>query len=66
MQAASEFASLYSVPLDSPHSRVHPKAALGELIGAVRLPSQWPYSLQDRGQTLRRIARVESQASVET
>eukprot|EP00959_Pyramimonas_sp_CCMP1952_P150131 3141575-Pyramimonas_sp.AAC.1 len=66
LQAAAEVVSLYSVPSDSPLSRVHPKAALGELTGAVRLPSQLPYSLQDRGQTLRGIAWVESQASVET
>eukprot|EP00959_Pyramimonas_sp_CCMP1952_P382799 8021139-Pyramimonas_sp.AAC.1 len=66
IQAATEVVSLYSAPLDFPHSRVHPKAALGELNGAVRLSSQWPYSLQDRGHTLRRIAWVESQASVET
>eukprot|EP00959_Pyramimonas_sp_CCMP1952_P105406 2203580-Pyramimonas_sp.AAC.1 len=56
LQAAADVVSLYSVPLDSPLSRAHPKAALGDLPGAARPPSQWPYSLQDRGQTLRRIA----------
>ena len=65
LTAAIAVRHLFSAPSGLGQARPRPSVPLGNLPGTVILPSLWPMTLRERGLLLRRMAWIESRASLE-